>query len=31
MSQPIEFGVCNNNKNVYMILSWMEGEDLEHH
>ncbi|MGM9858450.1 MAG: aminoglycoside phosphotransferase family protein [Bacilli bacterium] len=29
MSQPIEFGVCNNNKNVYMILSWIEGKDLE--
>lgn len=29
MSQPIEFGLCNDNKNVYMVLSWIEGEDLE--
>lgn len=29
MSMPMEFGVCNQNNNVYMILSWIEGQDLE--
>lgn len=29
MSMPIEFGICNHNKSVYMILTWIEGEDLE--
>ena len=29
MSMPIEFGVCNDGQNVYMILSWIEGVDLE--
>ena len=29
MSQPIELGVCNAGKNVYMILSWVEGEDMK--
>lgn len=29
MSMPIEFGICNNDKNVYMLLTWMDGEDLE--
>lgn len=29
MSEPIEFGVCNNGKNVYMLLTWIEGQDLE--
>jgi len=29
MSMPLEFGVCNDNKNVYMILTWIEGQDLE--
>ncbi len=29
MSMPIEFGKCNQDKNVYMILSWVDGEDLE--
>lgn len=29
MSMPIEFGVCNQNKSVYMILTWVEGQDLE--
>lgn len=29
MSMPIEFGVCNEGKNVYMLLSWVEGCDLE--
>ncbi len=29
MSMPIEFGICNEGKNVYMLLSWVEGRDLE--
>lgn len=29
MSRPISFGICNENQNVYMLLTWIEGEDLE--
>ena len=29
MSMPLEFGTCNESKNVYMLLSWVEGRDLE--
>lgn len=29
MSMPIDFGTCNENRNVYMILSWVDGVDLE--
>jgi len=29
MSEPLSFGVCNGNQNVYMLLTWVEGEDLE--
>lgn len=29
MSMPIDFGTCNEGKNVYMLLSWVEGRDLE--
>ena len=29
MSMPIEFGTCDEGKNVYMLLSWIEGRDLE--
>ena len=29
MSLPIDFGICNNGKNVYMLLTWIEGKDLE--
>ena len=29
MSLPVEFGVCNEGKNVYMLLSWIEGSDME--
>lgn len=29
MSMPIDFGVCNDNQNVYMLLTWVEGADLE--
>ena len=29
MSQPVEFGICNEGKNCYMLLSFVEGKDLE--
>ncbi len=29
MSMPVDFGICNHNKHVYMLLTWVEGEDLE--
>ncbi len=29
MSYPLDFGVCNNNKLVYLLLTWIEGEDAE--
>ena len=29
MSMPVEFGVCEENKKVYMLLTWLDGEDLE--
>ena len=29
MSFPIEFGLCNGGKNVYMLLTWVVGNDLE--
>ena len=29
MSTPKEFGICNEGKNVYILLSWLEGVDLE--
>jgi len=27
MQRPIEFGVCNESKNSYMLLSWVSGSD----
>ena len=29
MSQPLDFGVCNEGKNCYMLLTYVEGKDLE--
>lgn len=29
MSQPIEFGVCNQAKSVYLLLTWITGEEAE--
>ncbi len=29
MSTPVVFGVCNNGQNVYMLLRWLKGCDLE--
>lgn len=28
MQRPVAFGVCNEGKSVYMLLSWVEGENL---
>lgn len=28
MSQAVEFGTCNEEQSVYMILTWVEGEPL---
>jgi aminoglycoside phosphotransferase (APT) family kinase protein len=27
--KPIEFGLCNGGKNVYMLLTWIDGEAVE--
>jgi aminoglycoside phosphotransferase (APT) family kinase protein len=29
MSQPVDFGVCNNGDTVYILLSWVEGKSAE--
>ena len=29
MSRPVSFGICNDNKNVYQLLTWCDGENLE--
>ncbi|MBO4697711.1 MAG: phosphotransferase [Lachnospiraceae bacterium] len=29
MSMPVSFGTCDGGKSVYMLLSWVEGSDLE--
>ena len=29
MSAPLEFGVCHEGRNVYMLLSWVDGRDME--
>lgn len=29
MSKPVDFGVCNNNKNVYILLTWICGTDAK--
>lgn len=29
MSKPIDFGVCNENKNCYILVSYIVGEQLE--
>lgn len=29
MQRPINFGVCNSGKSVYILLTWLEGKDLE--
>lgn len=29
MSMPLGFGLCDNGGHTYMLLTWVEGEDLE--
>lgn len=29
MSAPIDFGICRHGKNVYTLLSWIDGEEVE--
>ena len=29
MSEPLEFGTCNNRQNVYILLSWIDGTPLD--
>ncbi len=29
MSHPVDFGICNEGKSVYTLLSWIEGEEVE--
>lgn len=29
MSKPIEFGTCNNGKEVYSLFSWCDGDDAK--
>lgn len=29
MSRPIDFGICNDGKSVYILLTWLEGIDAE--
>lgn len=29
MSQPVDFGICDNGKSVYSLLTWCDGEDAE--
>ena len=29
MSAPVGFGLCDGGKSVYMLLTWVEGRDLE--
>jgi serine/threonine-protein kinase len=29
MSKPLDFGICDNEKNVYLLLTWCDGEDAE--
>ena len=29
MSQPLEFGVCDDGKNVYQLLTWCEGTEAK--
>lgn len=29
MQQPVDFGVCDGGRNVYQLLTWIDGEDAE--
>lgn len=29
MQQPVDFGVCNGESNVFLLLTWVDGKDAE--
>lgn len=29
MSKPLNFGVCDDGKSVYLLLTWCDGKDAE--
>ncbi|MFZ5353518.1 MAG: aminoglycoside phosphotransferase family protein [Bacillota bacterium] len=29
ISKPLDFGTCNNERSIYMLLTWLEGADAE--
>ena len=29
ISQPVDFGICDNGKSVYSLFIWCDGEDAE--
>lgn len=29
MTEPVDFGICENGKSVYSLLTWCEGEDAQ--
>lgn len=29
MSQPVDFGICDNGKSVYSLFAWCDGDDAE--
>ena len=29
LTEPIDFGICNNGKSVYSLLTWIDGDDAE--
>ena len=29
VSRPVGFGICGNNQSVYLLLTWVDGEDVE--
>ncbi|QOR35320.1 phosphotransferase [Clostridium sp. 'deep sea'] len=29
ITRPVDFGVCNNNQHVYLLLTWLKGNDAE--
>ena len=30
ISHPVDFGICNNGKSVYSLLTWIKGKDAEY-
>lgn len=29
MSSPLGFGICNDGRSVYLLLTWINGEDAK--